>query len=152
DDDYDADNVADLGDSCATVFNPAVIAGTDRQRDSDRDGIGDACDPTGTFDDAQDGLPDDVVTFNGNIVCRTHPLAQLSILAADYQDIDGDHDAFPDTGENGRVRLTIRNLGPNLTNATVVMTSTDSDVACITKPSLLVPADPGNTPPQAVGQ
>ena len=151
-DDYDADGVADLGDSCATVFNPAVIAGTDRQRDSDRDGIGDACDPAGTFDDAQDGLPDDVVTFNGNIVCRTQPLAQLAVLGAEYQDTDGDHDAFPDTGETGRIRLTLRNLGPNMTDATVVLTSSDTDVACITKPSLLVPADPGNTPPQAVGQ
>ena len=142
-DDADADNVADLGDSCATVFNPAIIAGTDRQRDSDRDGIGDACDPAGTFDDAQDGLPDDVVTFNGNIVCRTQPLAQLAVLAAEYQDTDGDHDAFPDTGETGRLRLTLRNLGVAMTDATVVLTSSDSDVACITKPSLLVPADAG---------
>ncbi|HZN03238.1 MAG TPA: thrombospondin type 3 repeat-containing protein [Candidatus Polarisedimenticolia bacterium] len=152
DDDFDADNIGDLGDSCATVFNAAIIAGTDRQRDSDRDGIGDACDPAGTFDDAQDGLPDDVVAFNGNIVCRTQPLANLAILAADYRDTDGDIDAFPDTGENGRIRLTLRNLGPNLTDATVVLTSSDSDVACITKPTLLVPADPGNTPPQALGQ
>ena len=143
DDDYDADNVSDLGDSCATVSNPAIIAGTDRQRDSDRDGIGDACDPAGTFDDAQDGLPDDVVAYNGNIVCRTQPLANLAVLAADYQDVDGDHDAFPDTGENGRIRLTLRNLGAGLTDATVVLTSTDTDVACITKPSLLLPADAG---------
>jgi hypothetical protein len=142
-DDYDADNVSDLGDICATLFNPAIISGTDRQRDSDRDGIGDACDPAGTFDDAQDGLPDDVVTFNGNIVCRTQPLAQLAVLAAEYQDFDGDHDAFPDTGESGRVRLTLRNLGVAMTDATVVLTSSDSDVACITKPSLLVPADGG---------
>ena len=141
DDDFDADNIVDLGDNCGTVFNPAVIAGTDRQRDNDRDGIGDSCDPAGTFDDAQDGLPDDVVAFNGNIVCRTQPLAQLAVLAADYQDIDGDQDAFPDTGENGRIRLTLRNLGPGLTDATVVLTSSDTDVACITKPTLLLPAD-----------
>jgi hypothetical protein len=151
-DDYDADGVADKDDNCPTVYNPPVIAGTSRQRDSDRDGIGDACDPTGTEDDAQDGLPDDVVTFNGNIFCRTQPLASLAVLSAQYQDFDGDHDAFPDTGEQGRVILTLRNLGPSLTDATVVMTSSDPDVACITRPSLLVPADPTNTPPQGVGQ
>jgi hypothetical protein len=142
-DDYDADGITDIADNCVTVFNPAIIAGTDRQRDSDRDGIGDACDPTGTFDDALDGLPDDVVTFSGNIFCRTQPLASLAVLSANYQDFDGDHDAFPDTGENGRLQLTLRNLGPALTDATVVLTSSDPDVACITKPSLLIPADAG---------
>jgi hypothetical protein len=139
-DDYDADGITDIADNCVTVFNPAIIAGTDRQRDSDRDGIGDACDPTGTFDDALDGLPDDVVTFSGNIFCRTQPLANLAVLSAAYQDFDGDHDAFPDTGENGRLQLTLRNLGPALTDATVVLTSSDTDVACITKPTLLIPA------------
>jgi hypothetical protein len=137
-DDVDADGNSDDIDNCPTVSNPEIIAGTGRQRDRDRDGIGEECDPTGSQDDAIDGIPDDVVTFNGTIACRSLPLAQLTINSVTYQDYDGDHDSFPDTGEFGRVQLTITNGGPSLTDATLVMTTTDPDVACITKPTLLV--------------
>ena len=137
-DDFDVDGVEDSADNCATVVNLPIIPGTKRQADSDNDGIGDICDPAGTFDDALDGLPDDVLAFNGNIVCRTQPLASFAILSANYQDLDGDHDIFPDTGETGRVQLTIKNAGPALTDATVVMTSSDPDVACITQPAAFI--------------
>jgi subtilase family protein/thrombospondin type 3 repeat protein len=137
DDDYDADGVADSLDGCPAIADPPIIIGTLRQRDSDRDGLGDACDPLNSLDDAQDGLPDDVVTFNGAITCRALPLAKLTVQAVEYRDCDGDLDAFPDTGERGRVRLTVRNDGPALTDATVVLTSTDPDVACVTKPSIV---------------
>jgi hypothetical protein len=137
-DDLDADGNADQDDNCATVANPAIIAGTSRQRDNDRDGLGDACDPNGTFDDAGDGIPDDVVTFLGVIACRTQPLANLTILSANYLDLNGDHDPFPDTGETGRLQIQVRNDGVALTDATFVLTSSDPDVACITEPSLVV--------------
>ena len=138
DDDYDVDFVEDSLDDCPGQANPPIIPGTLRQRDSDRDGLGDACDPAGTFDDENNGLPDDVVTFNGFIACRTQVLADLAILSAAYSDFTGDHDAFPDTGETGRVQLVVRNDGVALTDATIVMTTSDADVACVTRPSVLV--------------
>jgi len=142
DDDYDADRNEDLVDNCTGQFNFAIIKGTQRQKDSDRDGLGDICDPPGTFDDAGNGIPDDVVTFLGTVACRTQPLANFAVLSAQYQDYDGDIDAFPDTGETGRIQMTITNLGVDLTDATIVLSSSDTDVACITKPSILVGAIP----------
>jgi hypothetical protein len=141
DDDVDADFVEDPIDNCPTLANNPIIAGTQRQRDSDRDGLGDLCDPAGTFDDENDGIPDDTVTFNGTIACRTQALANFAVLSTEYRDNNpgnGDHDVFPDTGEIGRVQIQIQNLGPSLTDATIVMTSSDPDVACVNRPSLLV--------------
>ncbi|MGH7893430.1 MAG: hypothetical protein ACREQL_02120, partial [Candidatus Binatia bacterium] len=141
-DDYDVDGVPDALDGCPAMADPPIITGTLRQRDTDRDGLGDACDPSGSLDDVQDGIPDDVVMFNGEIACRSLPLAKLTVLTAEYRDCDGDLDPFPDTGERGRVRLTVRNDGPALTDAQVVLTSSDPDVACITKPSVVAGAIP----------
>src|SRR4029077_2515289 len=129
DDDKDADGVQDSIDDCPTIFNAPIIAGTQRQRDTDRDGLGDACDPQGTNDDDNSGYPDDVVAFNGAISCRTLPLANFTILQAKYHDLGnvsaalGDNDAFPDTGETGRIQLSLQNRGPALTDATIVLTS-----------------------------
>jgi hypothetical protein len=91
-DDQDVDGNSDQDDNCTTEPNPAIIANTSRQRDNDRDGLGDACDPSGTFDDEGDGIPDDVVNFQGTIACRTQPLANFTVLSANYLDINGDHD------------------------------------------------------------
>ena len=148
DDDKDADGVQDSIDDCPTIFNAPIIAGTQRQRDTDRDGLGDACDPQGTNDDDNSGYPDDVVAFNGAISCRTLPLANFTILQAKYHDLGnvnaslGDNDAFPDTGETGRVQLQLQNRGPALTDATLVLTSSDPNVACITQPSTVVGSIP----------
>jgi hypothetical protein len=142
DDDADADGVADLTDSCPVQANPAILAGGP-QRDRDRDGLGDACDPAGAFDDAGDGVPDDVVTFRGTLACRRLPLVSLTLLEPPtYLDIDGDHDAFPDTGERGRVSLKLRNVGDSLQDAVITLTSTDPDVACIPEPQVRVPSFP----------
>jgi hypothetical protein len=138
DDDFDGDGVADGTDNCPTIVNPEIVSGTGRQRDRDGDGAGDACDPAGSLDDAVDGIPDDVVGFNGTIACRSLPLGRLILNSAAYQDIDGDLDTFPDTGETGRLQLSVRNDGGPLTDATLVLTSTDADVACITQPTLFV--------------
>src|SRR5262249_20148190 len=78
----------------------------------------------------------------GALACSTQPLAKLTLLSADYQDLDGDHDAFPDTGETGRVVVRLRNDGPSLTGVVLTLTSTDPNVACITQP--VVPV--GNIP------
>jgi hypothetical protein len=141
-DDADADGVADAADDCPTVSNPPIVAGRPAQPDRDRDGLGDACDPAGAFDDAGDAIPDDVVVFNGTIACRTRPLASFAILALAYQDLDGDHDPYPDTGETGRVTFTLRNLGPALTGVVFTMSSADPNVACITSPSVTVASFP----------
>ncbi|MEK7799736.1 MAG: thrombospondin type 3 repeat-containing protein, partial [Acidobacteriota bacterium] len=135
-DDADVDGVDDGTDNCASIYNQVIIPNTIRQLDTDRDGLGDACDPAGSADDDFDGVPDDLVTFQGSISCRLLPLANFSVLGSAYLDIDGDHDVFPDTGETGRVTVTIKNTGPALTDAKFTLLSTDSDVACITKPTL----------------
>ena len=60
-------------------FAPPIIPGTKRQLDSDRDGLGDACDPSGTFDDNNDGVPDDIPFFAGTINCKALPLAKFIV-------------------------------------------------------------------------
>jgi hypothetical protein len=57
----------------------------------------------------------------------------FSILSADYRDLDGDRDPFPDTGETGRVRFTVRIADRAQTGVTFVLVSSDPDVACITE-------------------
>jgi hypothetical protein len=140
--DFDHDGVANGIDNCPTVYNPPIVAGTTTQQDTDRDGLGDACDPPGSFDDNQNGIPDDIVSFGGTIACGRLPLARLEFVSAAYQDLDGDRDAFPDTGETGRLVVTLRNTGPALTGAVFTLTSTDPDVACITSPSVAVASIP----------
>ena len=141
-DDYDADKVADLADSCPVQSNPALMAGGP-QLDRDRDGLGDACDPAGAFDDTGDGIPDDIVTFQGTLSCGRLPLVRLALLQPPtYVDLDGDHDAFPDTGERGRVSLVLRNIGDALQDVVITLTSSDPDVACIPEPQVRVPSFP----------
>ncbi len=160
-DDGDADNVPDSVDSCPQIYNQALFPDTDRQPDRDRDGLGDACDPDGSFDDDFDGIPDDVVTFFGSITCTKVPLARVTVVKTDFRDTNGDHagpdgidgttddDVFPDTGETGRLAVTLRNRGTRpqdrLTGVSVVLTSSDPNVRCITKPSVAV----GNIEPGA---
>ncbi|HYV17475.1 MAG TPA: thrombospondin type 3 repeat-containing protein [Verrucomicrobiae bacterium] len=138
DEDFDADGVADVADDCPVVANPAVVMGG-AQADRDGDGFGDACDPAAAFDDGNDGLPDDVVAFRGAISCATQPLARLTLVGPPvYQDLDGDHDPFPDTGETGRIVFTLRNDGAALHDAVFTLVSSDADVACITSSQVRV--------------
>jgi hypothetical protein len=142
--DFDGDGVADGVDDCPTIANPPVVPGRTAQADADRDGLGDACDPPQAQDDDGNGIPDDVVVFNGALRCQTPAIgtASFAMVATTYQDLDGDHDAFPDTGETGRVVFTLKNLGPSLTGAIFTLSSTDPDVACITSTSVTVPSFP----------
>ncbi|HUD71822.1 MAG TPA: thrombospondin type 3 repeat-containing protein, partial [Dongiaceae bacterium] len=139
-DDLDADGISDAADDCPGIANPGNIAASTHQADRDRDGRGDACDPAGAQDDEADGIPDDVVTFTGTVACRQEPLADLQIVQVYYQDLDGDHDVFPDTGETGRLVLTLKNRGARLTDVRLILTSSDPDVACITGTILLLPS------------
>ncbi|HXH27619.1 MAG TPA: hypothetical protein VNL37_01155, partial [Candidatus Polarisedimenticolia bacterium] len=64
-----------------------------------------------------------------------HPY--LTVQSAAYRDLDGDGDRFPDTGETGRLVLTLDNTGPGLTGVIVTLTTTDPDVDCIQSASVL---------------
>jgi hypothetical protein len=142
-DDLDADGVTDAIDNCPAVSNPSTLPGAVLQPDSDSDGRGDACDPSQTVDDDNNGIPDDAVTFNTVLACRKLPLAELVVLAKTVGDINGDLDPFADAGETARMSLVLRNASPfDLSNATLVLGSVDPDVACITKSTILVPSFP----------
>ena len=139
-DDYDVDGVPDALDDCPTVYNPAVIPGTFRQKDSDRDGKGDACDPIGSFDQDNNGVPDDLLSYRIAVSCRVLPLAQIVIRQVVTGDTNGDHDLFPDSGETARIYMTVQNAGStDLTNVSFNLSTSDPDVACITKPSIFRP-------------
>ncbi len=139
-DDIDLDRVPDAVDNCPVVYNPAIIAGTNRQRDTDRDGLGDECDPTGSWDDDNSGVPDDIVSYTMAVSCRVLPLARLIVKQVVTGDVDGDRDLFPDSGEKARVYVTVQNAGnTDLTNVNLNLNSSDPDIACITKPTIARP-------------
>ena len=69
----------------------------------------------------------------------------LIILSVEYRDLDGDNDAFPDTGETGRLVLTVVNIGGPDSDVTIRLTSVDPDVACITDSYLKLDSMPGDT-------
>src|SRR5207245_1187481 len=139
-DDNDIDGVPNALDDCPTVYNPAVIPGTFRQKDSDRDGIGDACDPIGNFDQDNNGVPDDMVSYRVAVSCRVLPLAQIVIKQVITGDTNGDHDLFPDSGETARIYMTVQNAGStDLTNVSFNLNTSDPDVACVTRPSIFRP-------------
>jgi Subtilase family/Thrombospondin type 3 repeat len=139
-DDEDVDSVRDAVDNCPVIYNPPIIAGTTHQLDTDRDGKGDACDPVGSWDDDNNGVPDDILSFNLALSCRVLPLARLVVRQVTAGDVDGDHDAFPDSGERARLYVIVQNAGSfDLTNVTLTLNSSDPDIACITRPSIFRP-------------
>ncbi|HYV86423.1 MAG TPA: hypothetical protein VFB49_10970 [Patescibacteria group bacterium] len=62
----------------------------------------------------------------------------FAIQPAEYRDLDGDHDRFPDTGETGRLTIRVQNIGPPLTGVIAALSSTDPGVACLTDWSMRV--------------
>ncbi|HEV8201824.1 MAG TPA: hypothetical protein VGS03_17565 [Candidatus Polarisedimenticolia bacterium] len=66
------------------------------------------------------------------------PPIPFVIVSTQYQDLNGDLDMFPDTGETGRVVVTVRNNSGALTNAKFTLSSTDPDVTCISGTSVQV--------------
>ncbi len=139
-DDFDLDGVPDSIDNCPTVYNPAITPGTTHQADSNSNGIGDACDHVESLDDDNNGIPDDAVTFNTVINCKKGELAKLIVLSTTVGDVDGDHDQFADAGEKARMTIRLKNASAfSLTNATLVLETTDSDIACLTKTTVVLP-------------
>jgi len=59
------------------------------------------------------------------------PPIPFVIVATEYRDLNGDIDRFPDTGETGRVVVTVRNNSGALTNAKFTLSSSDPDVTCL---------------------
>lgn len=64
-------------------------------------------------------------------LAQAPPDSQIGIVSATYQDLDGDHDPFPDSGETGRLVLRLRNGPAAFTGVSVILTSTDAEVDCI---------------------
>jgi hypothetical protein len=139
-DDLDADGVTDALDTCAGFKNPAIIPGTSRQLDTDNDGLGDVCDPTETLDDDNSGIPDDVVSFTTVLSCKKLTYATLTVLSVKVQDIIGDGDVFADAGETARMSVILKNASSfPISQVTLGLATSDPDIQCVTKPSILVP-------------
>jgi hypothetical protein len=144
-DDADLDGVSDGVDNCPTFANPTIVPGTVIQRDIDSDGLGDECDPSETVDDDNDGIPDDVLTFDTIVSCSRLPAASFVILEVSVHDINGDLDDFADTGETARMSLKIQNVGPSLTDVSLILSTTDPDISCITRGTVVIPSFPSGT-------
>ncbi|HEU5217137.1 MAG TPA: thrombospondin type 3 repeat-containing protein, partial [Gemmatimonadales bacterium] len=85
-DDADVDGVKDTLDNCPVTSNPTSLAGSDPpvQSDDNFNGIGNACDPAGSYDENLDGLPDDVASgpfFAMAASCKNAALADLTVLS-----------------------------------------------------------------------
>jgi len=160
-DDADGDSVTDSIDNCPGISNPAIIPGTTRQSDVDQDGRGDVCDPPQTVDDDNNGIPDDAITFNSTVSCKKLALPQIVILGQTVHDINGDLDGFADAGEIARMSVVVKNNSTiNLTGVNLILGTSDSDIGCLTKSTIVIPSLPAgqaidtlspsiNTPPGA---
>ncbi|MGH3863045.1 thrombospondin type 3 repeat-containing protein, partial [Actinokineospora sp.] len=137
DDDTDVDSVADAVDNCPVKTNLPVVPGTSRQADGDNDNIGDACDSPFMVDGDNSGLPDDVVSFSLVVNCGKVPLPTLVVERVDVVDLNGDLDVFCDTGERCEMTMTVFNASPiNLTDVTLFLATSDSDIQCVTRSSV----------------
>ncbi len=144
-DDADGDGVPDNVDNCPNVQNPPIIPGTFKQLDTDQDGRGDVCDPPQTLDDDNNGIPDDVISFNTTISCKKLPLPQLILLGTVVHDINGDLDAFADAGEVARMSVVVKNNSDiGVTGVNLVLGTNDPNIACITKSTIIVGAIPAH--------
>ena len=142
-DDVDADGVSDNIDNCPVLYNPPIIVGTTRQADVDNDGVGDACDSALQIDGDNNGLPDDIVSFGVLVNCGKLELPNLVVETATVNDVNGDGDAFCDSGEKCEMTLVVANAGGvGLTDVTLHLATSDADIQCVTKPSRLIGALP----------
>jgi hypothetical protein len=139
-DDVDADGLADAIDSCPHTATAVIVPGTTRQLDTDKDGLGDDCDPAATFDDDNDGFPDDIISFGTTTSCRQLPLGDLIVESVSIRDIGGDGDSFADTGEKARMAIRVRNAGADLTGVNLILSTIDPDIPCVTKSIIVVDA------------
>jgi hypothetical protein len=88
-----------------------------------------------------------VASVDATFAFNYAPPPALAIESVTYRDLDGDGDGFPDTGETGRLVLRLKNTGAEtLSNVTVILTSSDVNVACLPEWSMAV----GTLSPQQV--
>ncbi|HEV8700085.1 MAG TPA: thrombospondin type 3 repeat-containing protein [Candidatus Polarisedimenticolia bacterium] len=139
-DDMDVDVVPDNVDNCPVTANPPIIGGTFRQADADNDGVGDVCDSAAMVDGDNNGIPDDVVNFGLLVNCGRLVLPNLIVEAVQVNDLNGDHDAFCDSGEKCEMTMAVRNAGPiPLSDVTLYVATADKgDIQCVSKPSVKV--------------
>jgi hypothetical protein len=139
DDDEDIDSVPDKLDDCPVTYNPPIIPGTFRQADADNDGKGDACDSPAMTDGDNNGIPDDILSFGMTVRCQAVSLPSLVVKSVTVTDLNGDHDVFCDTGEDCEMTVVVQNASStNLSDVTLYLSSADSDIACISKPSVRI--------------
>ncbi|HEV8703287.1 MAG TPA: thrombospondin type 3 repeat-containing protein [Candidatus Polarisedimenticolia bacterium] len=140
-DDADGDSITDSIDNCPGIPNPAIIPGSTHQLDTDQDGRGDVCDPPQTVDDDNNGIPDDAITFNSTMSCKKLLLPQILILGKTVHDLNGDHDGFADSGEIVRMSVVVKNNSAiPLTGVNLILGTSDSDIGCLTKSTILIPS------------
>src|SRR5437773_1115190 len=65
-------------------------------------------------------------------------ITRIAVRPVAYRDLDGDHDGFPDTGETGRLVVSVQNTGPALPGLIAVLSSPDTRVDCVLSASVLV--------------
>jgi hypothetical protein len=159
DDDAERDLVKDVFDNCPVVYNPTILPGSNPpvQADANFNGVGDACEPAGGFDETLNGVPDDVENgpfYALAVVCSQVPLADLVILKTLVRDLPevaqcgaagtspcGDSDVFADPGEMVRVRLILQNISSfGITGLTLSLSTADPDIACITDTAIRIPS------------
>ena len=158
-DDLDKDLVKDAFDNCPNIYNQTTLPGSNPpvQADANFNGIGDACDPAGNFDETLNGVPDDVENgpyYALAVSCNKVPLADIVVLKTLVRDLPevvqcgsggtspcGDGDVFADPGEMVRVRLNLQNISTlNLTGVTLSLSTTDPDITCITDTTIRIPS------------
>ncbi len=142
-DDADGDSIPDNVDNCPNVSNPAIIANTTRQLDTDQDGRGDICDAPQTLDDDNNGIPDDAVSFTTTVSCKKVDLPRLIVLPKVVRDLNGDHDQFADAGEVARLTVLVKNNSDiSLTGVSLILGTSDPDISCVTRGTILIPSIP----------
>src|SRR5207247_531905 len=105
----------------------------------DNDGVGDACDSPFMVDGDNNGIPDDALSFALLANCSRVALPNIVVESVIVHDINGDSDAFCDSGEKCRMTIAVRNAGPfPLTDVTLFLATDDSDIQCVSKPSMVV--------------
>jgi hypothetical protein len=150
-DDTDQDGIQDQIDNCPVDANAPTIPGT-AQPDSDRDGLGDACDSDLMTDGDNNGIPDDAISFGLLVQCSNLTLPNIVVEAVAVHDTNGDGDPFCDTGEQCEMTMIVANNGPlDLTDVTFFLATSDEDIECVTKPSVHIGDFPANTKVDTVG-